>query len=533
MRALAYGGERISYANKVLEVPEFSDLAVWSNSWDMLDAAVVDGRVVGIDDKGSEHMPMKSLDSDFFLLGADPDVHPRLPGPLYIPSSVCFNGRPAMRSDYSGIGVAQGASFPLWAGLSPNTSSFGGDTLGLDGTDTDVYFDTPDGYAQPYWVAVLGRPASADDPNGDLEVDGGGIWDATHGGTGTGPTIGAKIFGIGGTNWAVSLFGPAPIQITVAHAMQREETVLVFVKVNGASSFIEVNWRDANGRLQTLRQTGTLHAHRFREMFLGWVHGLYFTAGGIAQGSPSESTLDSIRNWAANYIPPAAVVAEEPFALTETFNKADGALGPVLAPWVNETGIFNHPFQFDVKSSQGHLFCDGLGVFEVIASPAQNIDSFDAEIVHTLNTVTRGLGTATPLYVMDVGGITRFVARDGNTNYRGYACGVGRSNVFSTPTTHLWHLMVFRIDGVGDVELLDFASLPLANVTLPGTFTFRSIGSIHTATFVHGGSGGTMSIDAIDSTYTDGDARMGGSIELNDNSDTGELFFENFSIRAI
>jgi hypothetical protein len=301
MSAIAVAGRAISIAGVKVTVPDWSDLTDWTHSWDLADAEVVGGRVRSVEDRHGGR-PLRRMPGSFPLLGAQLNTYGPLPGPIYLPSSPRFNGRPALVCDPFD---AEGALFHLFAGLSPNGTA----TTGVE--DSGNYFNPPHGYPQPYWVAVLGRLGLPDDPEGGDE-DAAGIWDATHGGVGTGPTIGRKIVGLGQPNWQVSNFGPGLQLVTVAHTATADETVLILCHINGASSFLEVNWRDSNGTLQTLRQIGSQLPWNYLECFVGWVHGQYLTAAGIKLGVPSESELDAVRRWASYWIPPAGELPEEP-----------------------------------------------------------------------------------------------------------------------------------------------------------------------------------------------------------------------------
>lgn len=274
---------------------EWWQLTDWTHSWSARDSQVDDGRTYRIQDRRGD-MPMKLMPGAYPLLGAEYGVYGPLPGPIYLPASPRFNGRAALVTDPF---PATGSFFPLSAGLSPNGTS----TSSTD--DTSQWFDPPNGYAQPYWVAVLARLASGANS---------AIWDATHGGIpgpGTGPTIGPDIFGGADGKWEVSLFGDLT-KIENNHVSSVDETVLVFVQVDGANSFLEVNWRDAGGVLQTERQNGVLRdTPRYLECFLGWVHPTYWADTAIKRGLPTEDELDFIRTRAAAYMPAAASLAEE------------------------------------------------------------------------------------------------------------------------------------------------------------------------------------------------------------------------------
>ncbi len=302
MSTLTVAQRHLTMAGATVDLPDWADLAPWAHSWDAAHSHVVAGRAVRVSDR-SGGRPLRRLPGTFPLLGADIAATGPLPGPRWLPASPRFGGRPALACDPF---PAAGSLFPLYAGLTPNTNAEG--TTGAELTGN--YFAAPDGYPQPYWLAVLGRIGLPDDPLGG-DTDPAGIWDAAHGGPGTGPTIGRKVVGLGGTNWQVSNFGPGLLIVTAAHAATDAETVLVLCHVNGASSFLEVNWRDAAGTLRTVRQTGTLLGWNYLECFAGWVHGAYLSAAGIALGVPAEPTLDLVRRWAAYWIPPAGAMASE------------------------------------------------------------------------------------------------------------------------------------------------------------------------------------------------------------------------------
>lgn len=273
---------------------EWWQLTDFTHAWSARDSLVDNGRAFLVSDKRGSY-PLIKLPGEFPLLGANLDTYGPLPGPLYIPSSARFNGRPALFTDPF---PTVGSFFPLNSGLSPNG------TLHTSTNDPYNWFNPPNGYSQPYWVAVLAR---LNDTGFNTA-----IWDAQNGGIGTGPTIGPDILGGSDDRWEVSLFGPAPIKLETTHISSADETVLVFVQVNGASSFLEVNWRDGAGLLQTERVTGTLHAHNYLECMLGWVHDTYWADAAIKLNLPTEDEMDFIRAWAAPYMPTAASLPAEP-----------------------------------------------------------------------------------------------------------------------------------------------------------------------------------------------------------------------------
>lgn len=315
MRALTIGGRPVAVGGRVPSIRAWDDLADATHSWDLLDATLYGPRVQQVPDRAGDH-PLRRFAGEFPYFGtATFEEAGQLPGPLYIASSARFNGRPAMISDSLGLETADlggGLVFHIWSGLTPNVSPDETEGIGDPDEDSGIYFNAPDGYAQPYWLAVLGRCESPDDPDGNPATDPIGIWDATHGGKGTGPTIGGKIFGLGDRDWQFSNFGPGAVLISTDHPASVDETVLVFCHVNGASSFLEVNWRDSGGTLRTERATGTMLGWNYLEAFFGWLHGHSVSAAAIGLGVPSEAELDRMRTWASYWIPPARAEAEEP-----------------------------------------------------------------------------------------------------------------------------------------------------------------------------------------------------------------------------
>jgi hypothetical protein len=229
-------------------------------------------------------------------------------------------------------------------------------------------------------------------------------------------------------------------------------------------------------------------------------------------------TYQSTGYLGANVVYDPAVIV----AASESFNKANGALGPDLT-WTR--AVFTHGFPYQVNTNQCRLSANAAGEYEDIQVPTPTVDTPTVQFTVNVTAVTR---TGTGSYVVDTGGIARFQTRDGGTNYRGYAFATGRNNVF-VPAVDLWHLLIFRVNGIGDQQLIASSFAALATVTLPGTLTFNAAGPDMTATFTHAGSAPTLTASVTDNVYTDGSTVLGGSIVLN-GSDTASIDSDVLSI---
>jgi hypothetical protein len=209
-----------------------------------------------------------------------------LPGQVWIPASSKFGGRACGYSRPTGI-----LGDTLWSAIDLCHCLVTGGPTGTD------YFNAGAGYAQPYWLAILARlPASSVHSNQTLiDSVSGGI---TLGEDDTSPT-----------KWGVTTdFGdPWPAH---SHDISDEETVLVFLKVDGANSFLEINWKDADGVIQTDRDSIVLDDQvgeplkQNNMIFSGMSHANYMSAMKFDLGTPTEAELDILRAWAEPYMPP-------------------------------------------------------------------------------------------------------------------------------------------------------------------------------------------------------------------------------------
>lgn len=291
--AASHGGT----ANK----PSWAEVVAWTHAWDLRDAATYedDGalwslppavRIDSVADRGSDPRP---LQRDSGIWGKNLGVT-AIPGPKYIPSSARFNGRPAMFTDFLG---EKGVFKRVCAMLTPNA----------DPADRATWFNPPDGHNAPYWCAILCRA-----PEEHTEFF--GAWDANNGHIGTTATIGGalargKKYPYWGVTTSLGFGDPWPSTDVEGSP---DQTVLVIVKVDDANSFMEITWRNADGQLETRRTAFRLKSYTAKEIFLGYVHSSYLTAAGLKTGSPTEAEIETVRSWAAPWIPPTGSLPIEP-----------------------------------------------------------------------------------------------------------------------------------------------------------------------------------------------------------------------------
>lgn len=196
------------------------------------------------------------------------------------------------------------------------------------------------------------------------------------------------------------------------------------------------------------------------------------------------------------------LTAPTPTSLTETFNKADGPLGPDLE-WNRE--VYTHEFVQVVAAQRARFRVDEPGSWEDVQVPTPNTTRPDVRVQLTVTSIA---STGSPVtgvddYQASAGVLTRALLTEEGDDYRGYAAVVGRDRFVASPTEQ-WHLDLYRVDGREDQVLLARTTLPLASVTLPGTLTLTSVGTTHTARFTHAGSGAALEVQARDDTYRGG-----------------------------
>jgi hypothetical protein len=141
-----------------------------------------------------------------------------------------------------------------------------------------------------------------------------GAWDAYNGHLGTTMTMAkglsfAKDRRVWGMTTSLGKGDPWPSTDVEGSA---DQTVLVIGKVDGEESFMEINWRDARGKLQTDRTNFTLTSYSAKEVFFGFVHSSYVSAAGLKTGAPTAAEIDAVRAWSAAWLPPTGPLPDEP-----------------------------------------------------------------------------------------------------------------------------------------------------------------------------------------------------------------------------
>jgi hypothetical protein len=207
--------------------------------------------------------------------------------------------------------------------------------------------------------------------------------------------------------------------------------------------------------------------------------------------------------------------------ISETFNKADGALGPNLT-WTRE--VFTGPHVFQVSTNQCRFLTNTAGTFEDIQVPSPNITTPKMTMSCDVTNITR---TGTGDYHISVGFGARYKTFSGGTDYRAYAVEIGRGTVIAPPS-ELWTLLIYRITSRDTPFLLASSAALLANVALPGTLTFTLDEHDISASFSHAGTDPTLTASTTDTVFTDGGIFLGGGNIIN-GTDSGSITIDNFA----
>jgi len=280
--------------------PLISDAVSADYAWDLANPGVVladstggygevvSGRVASVPNSGSVSGFPLVADAGAWATAALTSPSGAMPGPLFIDDSERF-GRPCCRFDSLNVNLDNFWSVPGHALLAST----------VDPTDTSTFFVSPDGHPQPFDVAVLCRPDGAPFPSSQSAID-------TYEPEG-GPTIGIKA-----GNWSLLTGLPPHLHPATAVPVDEDATVLLVARLFEDSSFLEVNWRDADGVVQTDRTAMTLsNLGNFTNCFFGGTHAGYLSAAAVKVGSWSESEIDSLRSWAVRSLPNVAALVVE------------------------------------------------------------------------------------------------------------------------------------------------------------------------------------------------------------------------------
>ena len=267
---------------------KWKDVVPWDHSWDAADAITYadDGESFDIppavrvdrvpDAKGD--LPLSR--DEFGLLSIF--TLPPLPGTLYQPTNSMFGGRPSWFSDV----------------IIPHDPENPGYFYSVQSALTVVQGPREKPHkllewSQPWWGAVLVRGEGPFGGHNQAYIDGNpGMVTISRSKMGTvmvrswidGQTLGGKID---------------------SGAPYEENTALVMWLKNGSESFLEVNYRGADGFLVTKRVLGTIGGTNMNDFHSGLSHTNYTSSIGIAKGIPTTAQTDAVRNWAAPYIPDA------------------------------------------------------------------------------------------------------------------------------------------------------------------------------------------------------------------------------------
>lgn len=260
----------------------------WDHAWDAADA-------VSYEDDGNSYglEPATRVDSvpdyngghdlqrdDGRLMGTF--NFPAAPGPLLQNTNPMFGGRPSWYSDT----ILPHDKNPItyfWAIHSGLTTPGSASENALT-------------WQQPWWGAVLARAVGPFVGHNRAYIDGNpGM--ATIGISEAG-TVRMRAWPDGNT------FGP---QIDSGVPFS-EDTVLVQWYANGASSWLELNYRSAAEHIVSKRTDGAVAVSMMEQLHSGLSHTNYTSCIGIKQGVPTIAETDGVRNWAAPYIPTAVTL---------------------------------------------------------------------------------------------------------------------------------------------------------------------------------------------------------------------------------
>lgn len=291
MTRLLFNGS-LALANGValnLGDARLEDVADWDHSWDMRNATVSGSRVTRIENRSDQDWPLIADTGAFGALFAQP----ALSGPVYTAVDSRFGGRPSAHCD---LLINNGGFFDIFSMLATCEDPY----------DDDALFEAGLGYDMPYVLAVLARPVSTS--------GGKSIWDSVREGA---PTLTSGVADT--TKWGVTTGLSAPnahdtvadLWPTTTIARSDTQTVLAVGYFNAASSWFEVAQRPAAGAVVRTREALVLTDRNpssnplqagFREGFVGFVSGSYFSAACIKFGAVDEAAVTALVDWASPYL---------------------------------------------------------------------------------------------------------------------------------------------------------------------------------------------------------------------------------------
>lgn len=291
MRILTNNGIPLAHNGVLLTDPDLADVVEWDHSYDARDTnSYFDEGTFDLDpatraaactDRHSDGEPQCDAikdTGDYSTLLSLPDL---IPGPLYLPSSSRFNGRPCWLSDAYDEGIFHHTL------LAPFPAA------------EDPGFDQP----HPYWGIVLGRmPNDITEPGGILDGEPGSptiYWDGEGDGT------------VNISCWNSFPGDPGPY-INSVESITRNNTFLLAYAVDGEDSSLNLYFRNSAGLLISDIQTGELGggANGLKDFHIGLLYSSYISALAFKYGTQDPSDLAAVVGWAARYIPPEAVISD-------------------------------------------------------------------------------------------------------------------------------------------------------------------------------------------------------------------------------
>jgi len=270
---------------------KWKDVVPWSHAWDAADA------ITYIDDGMGYNIPSNvRVDSVPDPIGGRPLLRdklglmlknkPHIPGTIFQPSDSKFGGRSSWFSDTI---IPHDPAVPSYAYSIQSMLNSVADQVGAP--------ETVFGWQQPWWGAVLVRGAGPFGGHNQAYIDGNpGMVTISRSPKGT----------VIIRCWPEGLvMGP----MIDSGAPYEEEAALVQWLANGTESWLEVNYRGADGVLVTKRVAGALGTSNMNQFHTGFTHTNHTSCIGLAKGIPTSAQTDAVRNWANPFIPNPSTAA--------------------------------------------------------------------------------------------------------------------------------------------------------------------------------------------------------------------------------